>query len=34
MELINYIECLLRDNDCVIVPGFGAFICQNVASSI
>lgn len=34
MELINYIECLLRDNDCVIVPGFGAFICQNFASSI
>ena len=34
MELINYIECLLIDNDCVIVPGFGAFICQNVASSI
>ena len=34
MELINHIECLLRDNDCVVVPGFGAFICQNVASRV
>ena len=26
IDLVNHIEYLLRDNDCVIVPGWGAFI--------
>ncbi len=28
-ELIRHIEYLLRDHDCVVVPGFGAFIIQH-----
>ena len=32
MEIIKHIEYLLHDNDCVIVPGFGAFICHDVMS--
>lgn len=33
MEIIEHIEYLLMDNDCVVVPDFGAFICQNVPAT-
>lgn len=32
ISIIRHIEYLLRDNDCVIVPGFGAFIAQTSPS--
>lgn len=33
-ELINHINALLLENDCVIIPGFGGFITHYVPSQI
>lgn len=32
MDIVKHIEHLLLGNDCVVVPGLGAFICHDVAS--
>lgn len=32
-NLARHIELLLRDNDCVILPGFGGFIAHNVPAN-
>lgn len=33
-SLVSHIEYLLNFNDCVVVPGWGAFIIQRVASNV
>ncbi len=34
LEALSHIEYLLRKNDCVILPGFGAFIANDVPAEI
>ena len=34
LTIIHHIEYLLRRNDCVVVPGFGAFVVQTRAAGI
>lgn len=33
ISMIEHIECLMLSNDCVVVPGFGAFIAQYTSSN-
>ena len=34
LTILPHIEYLIRNNDCVIVPGFGAFISHIVPASL
>lgn len=31
-EIVSHIECLLLDNECVVIPQFGAFVTSNVSA--